>query len=186
MTKIKNRRIVIAVTGSIAAYKAADVVRKLIKQGDEVHVMMTRAATTFITPLLMQVLSMNEVYVEMFEEVHPDQITHVAIGKEIDMFVVVPASANTINQMAYGLTQSIVTMAYLALPKHVAVYVAPAMNTNMYEHPATQESMQRLIERGVCMIEPIEGLLACNDIGKGALADIETIVDVLNAYKKEV
>lgn len=169
-------RITLAITGSIAAYKAADLVSALKKQGHSVTVLMTQAATAFIQPLTLQVLSQNTVHLDIMQEPYPDQVNHIALGKETDLFIVVPATANTIAKLAHGIADNMVTCTALALPHCVPKMLAPAMNTKMYDHPATQENLKTLETYGYQIISPKESLLACGDFGRGALADIDFIL----------
>lgn len=171
--------ILLAVTGSISAYKAADLTRQLTKLGHQVKVLMTPAATAFITPLTLQVLSKQAVLVEVMTEEDPKQIQHIDLGKEADLFLVAPASANTIAKLAHGFADNIVTSTALALPSEVKKFLAPAMNTKMLDHPATQNNLETLKSYGYQIIPPREALLACGDQGSGALASIETILTTI-------
>ena len=171
--------ILLAVTGSISAYKAADLTSQLTKLGHQVKVLMTPAATAFITPLTLQVLSKQAVLVEVMTEGDPKQIQHIDLGKEADLFLVAPASANTIAKLAHGFADNIVTSTALALPSEVKKFLAPAMNTKMLDHPATQNNLETLKSYGYQIIPPREALLACGDQGSGALASIETILTTI-------
>ena len=171
--------ILLAVTGSISAYKAADLTSQLTKLGHHVKVLMTPAATAFITPLTLQVLSKQAVLVEVMTEEDPKQIKHIDLGKEADLFLVAPASANTIAKLAHGFADNIVTSTALALPSEVKKFLAPAMNTKMLDHPATQNNLETLKSYGYQIIPPREALLACGDQGSGALASIETILTTI-------
>ena len=171
--------ILLAVTGSISAYKAADLTSQLTKLGHQVKVLMTPAATAFITPLTLQVLSKQAVLVEVMTEDDPKQIQHIDLGKEADLFLVAPASANTIAKLAHGFADHIVTSTALALPSEVKKFLAPAMNTKMLNHPATQNNIETLKSYGYQIIPPREALLACGDQGSGALASIETILTTI-------
>ena len=171
--------ILLAVTGSISAYKAADLTSQLTKLGHQVKVLMTPAATAFITPLTLQVLSKQAVLVEVITEDDPKQIQHIDLGKEADLFLVAPASANTIAKLAHGFADTIVTSTALALPSDVKKFLAPAMNTKMLDHPATQNNLETLKSYGYQIIPPREALLACGDQGSGALASIETILTII-------
>lgn len=171
--------ILLAVTGSISAYKAADLTSQLTKLGHQVKVLMTPAATAFITPLTLQVLSKQAVLVEVMTEDDPKQIPHIDLGKEADLFLVAPASANTIAKLAHGFADTIVTSTALALPSEVKKFLAPAMNTKMLDHPATQNNLETLKSYGYQIIPPREALLACGDQGSGALASIETILTII-------
>ena len=171
--------ILLAVTGSISAYKTADLTSQLTKLGHQVKVLMTPAATAFITPLTLQVLSKQAVLVEVMTEEDPKQIQHIDLGKEADLFLVAPASANTIAKLAHGFADNIVTSTALALPSEVKKFLAPAMNTKMLNHPATQNNIETLKDYGYQIIPPREALLACGDQGSGALASIETILTII-------
>lgn len=171
--------ILLAVTGSISAYKAADLTSQLTKLGHQVKVLMTPAATAFITPLTLQVLSKQAVLVEVMTEEDPKQIQHIDLGKEADLFLVAPASANTIAKLAHGFADNIVTSTALALPSEVKKFLAPAMNTKMLNHPATQNNLETLKSYGYQIIPPREAILACGDQGSGALASIETILTTI-------
>ena len=162
--------ILLAVTGSIASYKSADLVSSLKKQGHQVTVLMTQAATEFIQPLTLQVLSQNPVHLDVMKEPYPEQVNHIELGKETDLFIVVPATANTIAKLVHGFADNMVTSTALALPSHIPKLIAPAMNTKMYDHPATQTY-------GYQLIAPKKSLLACGDHGRGALADLTIILE---------
>lgn len=174
-----KKKIVCFITGSIAAYKAADVVRELTKKGYDVHVVMSEAAQKFITPLTFQALTMNHVFTDLFDERTPSEIEHITLVRDADLCIVIPATANTINKLATGIADCIVSTTLLAKPKHVPLLIAPAMNTNMYVNEATETNMKLLKKRGVTFIDPGNGLLACGDVGKGALAKVEVIIQAV-------
>ena len=176
--------ILLAVTGSISAYKTADLTSQLTKLGHQVKILMTPAATAFITPLTLQVLSKQAVLVEVMTEDDPKQIQHIDLGKEADLFLVAPASANTIAKLAHGFADNIVTSTALALPSEVKKFLAPAINTKMLDHPATQNNLETLKSYGYQIIPPREALLACGDQGSGALASIETILTTIQESLK--
>ena len=138
---------------------------------------MTKAATDFIQPLTLQVLSQNLVHLDVMQEPYPDQVNHIERGKETDLFIVAPATANTIAKLAYGFADNMVTSTALALPDNIPKLLAPAMNTKMYNHPATQTNLKTLESYGYGIISPKESLLACGDFGSGALADLEIIIE---------
>ncbi|MGX6961316.1 phosphopantothenoylcysteine decarboxylase [Vagococcus xieshaowenii] len=173
--------ILMGVSGSISAYKAADIVSSLSKQHHHINVMMTKSSTEFITPLTLQSLSKNYVYTNVMEEQHPEVISHIELAKQADVFIIAPATANIIGKLANGIADDIVTATALALPNNATPkFIAPAMNTNMYLHPAVQKNLQTLVSYGYQIIEPKESLLACGDYGKGALADVQDIVEAIN------
>lgn len=171
MTK---KNVVLGVTGSIAAYKACDVVSRLRKQGADVHVILTRAGAEIITPLALETMSANPVVVDMFHRENPWEVEHISLAKRADVFLVAPATANFLGKAAHGIADDMLTTTILAT--HAPVLVAPAMNVNMYENPAVQENIALLKKRGWHFIEPDAGLLACGDVGKGRLAEPEAIV----------
>ncbi len=171
MTK---KNVVLGVTGSIAAYKACDVVSRLRKQDVDVRVILTRAGAQIITPLALETMSANPVIVDMFHRETPWEVEHISLAKRADVFLVAPATANFLGKAAHGIADDMLTTTILAT--HAPVLVAPAMNVNMYENPAVQENIACLKKRGWHFIEPDAGLLACGDVGKGRLAEPEAIV----------
>lgn len=179
------KRILLAVSGSIAAYKAADLTSQLSKRGYEVHVLMTEAATKFITPLTLQVLSKNPVHLDVMEEKMAERINHIDLGKEADLFILAPASANTIASLAHGRADNMVTATALALPADLPKLIAPAMNTKMYDNPLTQRNLSILKEVGYQEITPKSALLACGDVGRGALADLGSIIESIKEALNE-
>jgi phosphopantothenoylcysteine decarboxylase/phosphopantothenate--cysteine ligase len=177
MSRLKGKKIVLGVTGGIAAYKAAELVRLMVTAGASVRVMMTRNAREFITPLTMQTLSQNPVATDTFSLVEESQIGHIRLADEADAVLIAPATANVLAKAAAGIADDIVTTVLLATRAPVAF--APAMNVNMYAHPAVVENLARLRSRGVAIIEPGEGVLACGWEGKGRLAEPAVIVEHL-------
>ena len=167
--------ILLGVTGSIAAYKAADLVNLLAKDGYDVDVIMTKGAQAFLTPLTLQTLSKNRVYTDVFEEDYPREVQHISLAKKAGLLLVAPASADVIGKMANGIADDMLTTVVLAV-RGIPRLIAPAMNTNMYENPIVQENLAKLKRYGFEIIEPKEARLACGDLGKGALAGVETIV----------
>ncbi len=173
--RLKGKNILVGVTGSIAAYKAAILVRHLVKEGASVRVVMTAAAKEFITPLTMATLAKNPIYVEFFNPENGDWHSHVSLGEWADCFVVAPATANTIAKMAYGIADNLLLTTYLSA--RCPVMVAPAMDLDMYSHPTTGENLDRLRKVGVEIVEPEEGELASGLVGKGRMAEPEYIGD---------
>lgn len=172
---LQNKTIVLGVTGGIAAYKAAEVVSGLKKLHADVRVIMTKAATEFITPLTFMSLSQNPVCVDMFSEPTAWETKHISLAKAADVFAVLPCTANVIGKIAGGIADDMLTTTIMATK--APVLIAPAMNTNMYENPIVQANIQRLKQLGYTFIEPASGRLACGDIGKGKLADPTIILD---------
>ncbi len=168
--------ILLGITGSIAAYKAADVANELTKKGYTVHVIMTKSSTEFITPLTLQSLTKNLVHLDVMVEPNPQKINHIELAKQADLFVIAPASANIIGKLANGIADDLLSTTALALPE-MPKLLAPAMNTVMYESLPVQENLTKLHRYGYEIIEPRESLLACGDFGKGALATNERIIE---------
>ena len=169
--------IVLGVTGSIAAYKAADLASQLSKLDHKVHCVLTQTATEFVTPLTLQVLSRNPVLVTLEDEKNSWKPGHIELADNADLFLVAPASADTIGHFAQGLAPDPLSSVYLALPRTTPVLLAPAMNGKMWEHPATQRNVEILRGDGVHIHGPEqEGLLACGYEGAGRLAPVEAIL----------
>ncbi|GGH43912.1 putative coenzyme A biosynthesis bifunctional protein CoaBC [Paenibacillus silvae] len=177
---LNGKRIVLGVTGGIAAYKAAALCSKLVQKGADVHVIMTASATQFISELTLQTLTRNPVYTDTFDEREPAVVSHIHLADLADLLLVAPATANVIAKMAHGMADDMLTTTLLATT--APVMIAPAMNVHMYDHPAVKQNMNLLVERGALMIEPGEGLLACGYVGKGRLEEPETIVDVVERF----
>jgi phosphopantothenoylcysteine decarboxylase/phosphopantothenate--cysteine ligase len=166
--------VAVGVSGGISAYKAVEVVRQLQKAGHEVAVVMTRAATRFVGPLTFEAITQRRVITSQWTPGANADIAHIALASDAALLLVAPATANTLARMAHGLAGDFLTS--LALATRAPVLVAPAMNTHMYDHPATQANLERLRSRGVRFVEPGEGYLACGWVGKGRLAEPDTIV----------
>jgi len=174
------KNIILGVTGSIAAYKAAEITNLLVKSGLNVNVIMTDAATKFVAPLTFQTLTKNKVYVDMFEEIEHNDVRHISLAQNADCFVIAPATANIIGKIATGIADDMLSTVVMAT-QNIPIIICPAMNTAMYENPITQSNIKKLKEYGYQFIDPKESLLACGDLGKGALADIEVIVSAIKA-----
>lgn len=172
-----SKNVVIGVSGGIAVYKALDVVSKLKKHDINVHVIMTKSAQEFVTPLSFQSLSQNMVIKDMFEEPKAFEIQHISLAKKADLLVVVPATANIIGKVAGGIADDMLSTTIMAT--RAKVIFAPAMNTNMYTNPIVQDNISKLKGLGYEFINPASGRLACGDVGDGKLADTEVIVDYI-------
>ncbi|XRG79697.1 bifunctional phosphopantothenoylcysteine decarboxylase/phosphopantothenate--cysteine ligase CoaBC [Rossellomorea sp. GAMAL-10_SWC] len=182
---MEQKKILLCVTGGIAVYKAAALTSKLVQAGYDVKVMMSLSATKFVTPLTFQALSRNDVYIDTFDEKDSSKIAHIDLGDWPDLIIVAPATANTIGKLANGLGDEMIQATLLAATK--PVWIAPAMNVNMYNHPIVQKNMNTLKEIGHRFIEPNEGYLACGYVGKGRLAEPEEIVQFVNEhFQREV
>ncbi|GAB6152378.1 bifunctional phosphopantothenoylcysteine decarboxylase/phosphopantothenate--cysteine ligase CoaBC [Desulfosporosinus burensis] len=175
-----GRKILVGVTGGIAAYKAAEVVSRLRKLNAEVHVAMTKSATEFITPLTLQSLSANPVCVDMFDEPKRWNVEHIALAEHVDAVIVAPATANILAKMTTGLADDFLSTVLLAT--RVPIFVAPAMNQAMYHHPATQANLTRLQERGIKIIGPGTGFQACGTEGVGRMSEAIEIVESLAQF----
>jgi len=171
------RNIVLGVTGSIGAYKAADLVEGLQQVGHHVTVVMTAEAQAFITPLTLRVLSGGPVYTDLFHDETPAGVVHIELADHAGAVLVAPATANVIGKLAQGLADDLLTCVVLAT--RAPVIIAPAMNVKMYEHPAVQRNVERLRAMGYTVIEPVWGKLACGYEGVGHLADLEMIVNAV-------
>lgn len=167
-------RVALGVSGGIAAYKAVEVLRGLQRAGCEVRVGMTKRACEFVTPLTFRALSGSHVVVDDYAPDNPDPIAHITFSQTVDLFVVAPATANIIAKFASGVADDFLTSTYLA--SHAPVLIAPAMNTTMLMHPATQRNLARLRADGVRVVEPDEGEMACKTVGPGRLSEPDVIV----------
>ncbi len=168
--------IILGITGSIAAYKAADLASQLVKQGHSVHAVMTRSAAEFITPLTLQTLTRNPVVVSLEDEKQSWKPSHIDLADQADLFLVAPATANVIANFANGNAPDPLASIYLALPRTTRVLIAPAMNGKMWLHPATQRNVERLKQDGCGFVGPAEGDLACGYEGIGRLSPVEEIL----------
>ncbi len=177
---LKGKKILLCVTGGIAVYKAAALTSKLTQAGADVKVILSDAALKFVTPLTFQALSKNDVYTDTFDEKDSNVIAHIDLADWADLVLVAPATANTIAKLAYGLADNMISTTLLATT--APVWVAPAMNVHMYDHPAVQKNIMTLAQFGYQFIEPSEGYLACGYVGKGRLEEPEKIVELLGLF----
>lgn len=168
--------IVLGISGSIAAYKAADLASQLVKLGHTVHAVMTRSATEFITPLTLQTVTRQPVLVSLEDEKNSWKPGHIELADKADLLLLAPASANLLGHLANGLAPDPLTSVYLALPRNTPALIAPAMNGKMWLHPATQRNVAQLKQDGCQFIDPAEGDLACGYEGIGRLAAVEDIL----------
>ncbi|PPB08469.1 bifunctional phosphopantothenoylcysteine decarboxylase/phosphopantothenate--cysteine ligase CoaBC [Brevibacillus laterosporus] len=186
MSILQHKEIVLGVSGGIAAYKAAALTSKLTQAGAKVSVVLTANACRFVQPITFEALSHRPVYTDTFTEPVPGVISHIDVADRADLVILAPATANIIGKYANGIADDMLSTMLLATT--APVMVAPAMNVNMYNHPAVQANMQRLLSYGVTMVEPNEGMLACGWVGRGRLAEPEEIVEAAIRFfeQKEV
>lgn len=177
---MSKKHILVGVCGGVAAYKACDLVSKLLKLDYEVKVMMTENACQFVSPLIFRSLSKNEVETNLFDAYNSDPIAHISLAHWADLLVVVPATANVIAKVVHGLADDLLTSTFLAstCPK----LICPAMNTHMYENQTTQNNLELAKTLGYQILEPVVGHLACDDTGKGKLPAVDDIVTSIQAH----
>lgn len=181
-SKLKGRTILLGVTGSIAAYKSADLCSRLTEAGANVYPILTDAACRFIKPLTLQILSKNPALVDLWYESEHNLPNHIQLADSADLLLIAPASAHCIGQFAQGLAPDLLTTVHLAT--QAPVILAPAMNGKMYHHKATQANREILAERGYHFVDPEVGMLACGYEGVGKLASVERIVEKVESVLK--
>ncbi|HBH86889.1 MAG TPA: bifunctional phosphopantothenoylcysteine decarboxylase/phosphopantothenate--cysteine ligase CoaBC, partial [Syntrophaceae bacterium] len=172
---LKGKKIVLGITGGIAAYKAAELTRELVKRGSFVRIIMTKNATEFITPLTLQTLSGHPVFIDMFVPTREFEMAHISLAEYADIIVIAPATANIIGKIASGLADDLLSTTVLATKS--PVLICPAMNTNMYENVSVKENISKLSGRGYLFIEPAYGEMACRAEGYGRLPEIADIIE---------
>lgn len=180
---MEKKHVVIGVSGGIAAYKACDLVSKLSKKDYEIKVVMTKHAQEFVRPINFESLSKHKCEVSLFDETNEDPIAHITLAKWADIIVLVPATANIIAKVVHGIADDIVSTTFLAC--HTKKLICPAMNVHMYENEVTQRNIQLAKELGYKFVEPVVGHLACDDTGKGKLADVQDIVAAIDKEFEE-
>lgn len=176
---LNGKTVLVGITGAIAAYKVCELIRLFKKNNANVKVVVTPNALNFVTKTTLESLSQNPINIEQFDikEYKPE---HIALTDEADIFVIAPASANTIAKMTFGICDNLLTSTFCAFKKQVVI--APCMNTNMWENPAVQENIEKLKSRGIKVVEPGVGFLACGTNGKGRLAEVSTIYEAVKNY----
>ena len=177
---IRDKNIVLGVCGGIAAYKSVELLRRLVKLGARVRVIMTRSATRFVTPMTFEVLSENQVCVDLFDEKDDAAIRHIAWAEAAQAVVVAPATANMVAKLAHGIADDALSTFMLAVT--CPVMICPSMNSNMFEHPAHRRNLKQLEADGSCVVAPGEGELACGTTGPGRLPEPAAIVDRLIGF----
>jgi phosphopantothenoylcysteine decarboxylase len=180
VTGLEGKIILLGVTGSIAAYKAADICSQLVKWGADVHVILTESGARFITPLTLQTLSRNPVHSGLWDDVKQWEPGHISLADRADLLLVAPATAQTIANFANGQAPDLLSNIYLATL--APVMIAPAMNGKMLDHAATQRNLGILVERGHTVLDTQYGMLACGYEGKGKLAPVETICEAVRKF----
>ncbi|MSP33493.1 MAG: bifunctional phosphopantothenoylcysteine decarboxylase/phosphopantothenate--cysteine ligase CoaBC [Rickettsiales bacterium] len=175
-----SKKILLIITGSVAAYKAVDLVRLLQKKSHEVSVILTKAAQEFVTPLLVSSIAKNKIYTELFSSDDVDGMTHIKLSRDNDLILVAPASADFIAKMANGYADDLASTVLLAANKKIII--APAMNEKMWENDATKRNLQNLVESGVSIIEPLSDILACGENGIGKMQEPAQIVDEVEDF----
>ncbi|HQJ90175.1 MAG TPA: flavoprotein, partial [Paludibacteraceae bacterium] len=180
---LKGKNIILGITGGIAAYKSAILVRELVKRGADVKVVMTPLAKQFITPLTMATLSGHPILVDFFNPENGEWNSHVKLGLWADAYLIAPATANSIGKMANGVADNLLITTYLSAK--CLVFIAPAMDLDMYKHPAVQRNLDALRKDGVHIIEPGTGFLASGLEGKGRMEEPEVIADCLDRFFSE-
>src|SRR5690625_1088048 len=180
---VSNKKILVGVSGGIAAYKACALVSQLIQQGADVKVIMTEHAKQFVSPLTFQALSRNEVYFDTFDEQDPKKIAHIDVADWADVVIIAPATANIIAKLATGIGDDMLSTTLLAT--EADIYIAPAMNVHMYSHPAVERNMKQLAAWGYHFIEPGAGYLACGYVGKGRLEEPESIINAVANHQSK-
>lgn len=173
----KYKKILLGVTGSIAAYKAGDIIRRLQEKGFDVSVIMTKEAELFITPLTLGSLCGKKVYQNLFDSIDAWNIDHIQLAGDIDFLLIAPATANIISKIASGLADDLLSCCVLAT--QAKIFLAPAMNSEMYKNKIIQENIKRLKNFGMHFIDPVHGKLACGTEGEGHLAEVDDIVSAV-------
>ena len=177
---MSKKRIVVGVSGGIAAYKACDLVSKLSKKDYEVKVILTKHAERFVSKLTFEALCHNYVETDLFDESNEDPIAHITLAKWADLMIIVPATANIIAKVTHGISDDLLSTTFLACNKHKMI--CPAMNTQMYENPITQKNIQACKDLGYQILDPVVGHLACNDTGRGKMIEPADIVEAIDNY----
>lgn len=177
---MKGKRILLGITGGIAAYKAATLASQLYQRGVDIRVIMTKSATQFITPLTLQTLSHHQVYIDTFDERDPEVVSHIDLADHADLVVIAPTTANLIGKVAHGLGDDMLSTTLLAT--QAPIVMAPAMNVHMYENPIVQKNMHILRGLGVHLIEPGSGQLACGYVGQGRMVEPEEILTWIEKF----
>jgi len=178
MKMTDKKQIILGICGGIAAYKCCELTRLLVKEGTDVHCVLTKAGAEFVTPLTLQTLSGNQVHTEMFNLVEESDVAHISLADRADLVLVAPATADIIAKVASGICDELLTTVICATK--APVLFAPSMNVNMWKNPITQDNISKLKKHGYHFIEPDEGVLACGYEGKGRLPEPQTIIETVS------
>lgn len=179
--ELKGKRIVLGLTGGVACYKAAELCRALVKQGASVQVVMTEAATHFIGAVTMQAVSGQPVFLDQWDARMANNMAHIDLTRNLDAILIAPCSADFMRKLAHGAADDLLSLLCVARPRHVPLHVAPAMNVEMWENPATRRNVAQLIEDGICLFGPGCGAQACGETGLGRMLEAEELVEELIA-----
>ncbi|BAG14035.1 hypothetical protein AGMMS49573_04920 [Endomicrobiia bacterium] len=171
---LENKNVILGICGSIAVYKSCDIIRQLVKLKANVECILTRGGSEFITPITLQTLSKNKIYIDMFAVTDKWEISHISLGQKADIIVIVPATADIIARLACGRANDLLACTVLA--SKADILICPAMNTNMFNHKATRKNIETLKSYGYRFVMPEKGELACGDGGDGRLASVEVIM----------
>ena len=180
MQSLLNKKIVLGISGGIAAYKAPELARQLIQEGASVQVVMTEAAQQFVTPVTMQALTGNAVYLSQWDSTIPNNMAHIELSRSADAILIAPASADLMAKLSLGLADDLLTT--LCLARDCSLLLTPAMNKQMWEHAATQRSVQRLMDDGVTLLGPASGFQACGEVGMGRMLEPTEITEQMIAF----
>ncbi|HZX28729.1 MAG TPA: bifunctional phosphopantothenoylcysteine decarboxylase/phosphopantothenate--cysteine ligase CoaBC, partial [Telluria sp.] len=184
---LKGKRIVLGLSGGVACYKAAELCRSLVKEGASVQVVMTEAATHFITPVTMQALSGQSVFTDQWDPRVPNNMAHINATREADAVLIAPCSADFIRKLAQGACDDLLSTLCVARPRHVPLLIAPAMNVEMWENPATQRNVAQVKADGICLFGPASGEQACGETGLGRMLEPEDLVEeIIAAFQPKV
>jgi len=178
---MKNKKILVGITGGIAVYKVCSLVNMFFKEGADVRVVMTPAAIEFVSALTFQTLTNHAVYTNMFETINKEEVEHISLANWADIMLIAPATANTIGKIAQGIADNLLTTIVMALPIETSVVIAPAMNNRMWDNPIMQKNIEILKEQKnkYFFVSPREGILACRHEGKGKIAENEDILEIV-------
>lgn len=184
MNNLKNMKILVGVTGGIAAYKTCSLVNMLLKNGAEVRVIMTDSATKFVTPMTFQALTNHPVYTDLWNPIDQNVVEHISISHWPDVMVIAPATASTIAKFVHGIADNLLTTVILAAKPETKMVIAPAMNTHMWNNPITQSNIKLLkSNKNITIVEPRSGTLACRDEGVGKIAENNVIMEAIENSK---